>query len=208
MMLLLRTSRITMMILGLRRSPIGICDLMQSLDPVLIDLLHCLRCELTKQRLSSRLELFHCAEFFTFESPFHTGEPKEVIQTDIRAVGWLGSTSESAKLTAVLVAADWRGVALSKCTISRGDPEARPPRRASESGSSIFAEIAVVELFPGCEPVDQDGAVDPSERSQHCFLGGCRMGHSYRNFISQDAPCLPIIVVPEKPRRVTCHDIT
>jgi hypothetical protein len=40
------------------------------------------------------------------------------------------------------------------------------------------------------------------------FLGGYHMRRSSRNCIARHAPYLPVIVVLEKPRLVTCHDIT
>jgi hypothetical protein len=40
------------------------------------------------------------------------------------------------------------------------------------------------------------------------FLGGYRMHHSCRNFAGRYASYLPMIIVLEKPRLVTCPDIT
>jgi hypothetical protein len=72
--------------------------------------------------------------------PFQITGWKEVIRTDIRGVEWPGSMSELAKLKAISVAVDRRGVALLKCAIGLGGPAARPLCRISESGSSIFSQ--------------------------------------------------------------------
>jgi hypothetical protein len=106
------------------------------------------------------------------------------------------------------IAADRLGMVLSKCTIGLGTLESAHPGGSRKETRVFFAKVAAVEFFPGCETINQDGAIDTSERSQHCLLGGYHLHHACRNFIGRYAPYLPTIVVLKKLRLVTCSNIT
>jgi hypothetical protein len=67
----------------------------------------------------------------------------------------------------------------------------------------LFTEVATVELFPGFEPVDEDGAVDTSEDCEHRSWAGYHLRDSCGDLICRYAPCLRVISVLQKPGLLT-----
>jgi hypothetical protein len=70
-----------------------------------------------------------------------------------------------------------------------------------------MTEAAVIEPFPGWEPVDEDGAVHTSGHCEHRFSCSYCMSGSSGDLIGGYAASLPVILVLQEPELITVHDI-
>jgi hypothetical protein len=71
----------------------------------------------------------------------------------------------------------------------------------------MHAEPAAVESLCSREPIRKHDALGAQEDRQHRFQGRLDLPHSFRHFIFQQTPDLPIIVVLQKPGLVPSYDV-